>query len=123
MANHEPGQIVGREPEGIAVVEVAPAHRLRAAARAELAAGARVLVGIRPEHLEVDVGRGDAGLIGKGAVLRTIDDGTLVTAWIEWGGHALRTVAIAGRGLGHELEAGQTVSLALRPEDAHLLPP
>jgi hypothetical protein len=70
----------------------------------------------------VDVGRGDTCVIGKGHVVRTLSDGMLVTAWIAWAGRELRIVAIAGRGLGHALAPGDGVSLALRPQDVHLIP-
>jgi ABC-type Fe3+/spermidine/putrescine transport system ATPase subunit len=120
MTNLLPGRIVSRDAEGLVLVEVAPEHRLRAAADA--APGAAVWVGIRPEHVKVDVGRGDTLVIGKGRVVRTLSDGVLVTAWIAWGGHELRIVAIAGRGLGHGLAPGDGVSLAVRPQDVHLLP-
>jgi ABC-type sugar transport system ATPase subunit len=120
MTNLLPGRVVGRDPEGDAVVEIAPEHRLRAAADAAI--GADVWVGIRPEHVKVDVGRGDTCVIGKGHVVRTLSDGMLVTAWIAWAGHELRIVAIAGRGLGHALAPGDGVSLALRPQDVHLIP-
>lgn len=120
MANRLPGRIVAREPGGIALVEVGATQPLRAVS--DLPIGASVVAGIRPEHLTLDVGRGDDSLLGTGVVSRALDDGALVTAWIDWGGHGLRTVAIAGRSLGRSLVPGRTVTLALRPEDVHLLP-
>lgn len=120
MTNLLPGRVVARDGEGLAVVEIAPEHRLRAAADA--APGSDVWVGIRPEHVKVDVGRGDTFVIGKGRVVRTLSDGVLVTAWIAWADRELRILAIAGRGLGHALAPGDGVSLAVRPQDVHLLP-
>ena len=119
MANLLPGSVVGRDESGYAVVEIAGECRLRAASG--LAVGTSVLAGIRPEHVKVDVGRGETSVIGKGLVARTLHDGVLVTAWIAWAGHELRTVAIAGRGLGHTLADGDEVSFAVRPEDVHLI--
>jgi len=111
--------VVGRDESGYAVVEIAGECRLRAAS--VLALGTSVLAGIRPEHVKVDVGRGETSVIGKGLVARTLHDGVLVTAWIAWAGHELRTVAIAGRGLGHSLADGDEVAFAIRPEDVHLI--
>ena len=51
----------------------------------------------------------------------TLSDGALVTLQIDWGGVVLRTFLIAGRGLGHALRPGDLVSLAIRPEDVHLM--
>jgi ABC-type Fe3+/spermidine/putrescine transport system ATPase subunit len=119
MANLLPGTVVGRDDDGHAVVEIAAECRLRAASA--LAVGTAVLAGIRPEHVKVDVGRGETCVAGKGRVVRTLHDGVLVTAWISWAGHELRTVAIAGRGLGHSLADGDVVAFAVRPEDVHLI--
>ncbi len=120
MANLLPAAVVGRDEEGFARVEVAPGCMLRAVS--DLPPGARVLAGIRPEHVKVDVGRGETFVVGKGTVARTLHDGVLATAWIAWAGHELRTVAISGRGLGHSLRRGDQVSFAIRPEDVHLVP-
>lgn len=120
MANLLPGRVVAREAGELALVELAPEHRLRA--ESDAAPGTDVWVGIRPEHVKVDVGRGETEVIGKGRVVRTLSDGALVHAWVAWAGHELRTVAIAGRGLGHALAPGDGVSLAVRPGDVHLLP-
>lgn len=55
-------------------------------------------------------------------MVRTLSDGMLVPAWIARAGHELRIVAIADRGLGHALAPVDGVSLALRPQDVHLIP-
>jgi ABC-type Fe3+/spermidine/putrescine transport system ATPase subunit len=119
MANLLPGTVVGRDEDGYVVVEIAGECRLRAVSA--LAVGTNVFAGIRPEYVKVDVGRGETFVIGKGPVARTLHDGVLVTAWIAWAGHELRTVAIAGRGLGHSLTDGDAVAFAVRPEDVHLI--
>jgi ABC-type sugar transport system ATPase subunit len=85
--------------------------------------GAAVLVGVRPEHVKLDVEGGDRGVVGQGRVRELLSDGAVVTAWIEWEGTVLRTHLLAGRGLGHELKPGASVRIAIRPEDVHLLPP
>jgi hypothetical protein len=101
------------------VVELPGEAGLRAASA--LPVGTNVLAGIRPEHVKLDIGRGDTGVIGKGRVVRALDDGVLVTAWISWGSCEVRTVAISGRGLGSTLAAGDAISFAVRPQDVHLL--
>ena len=119
MTNLLPGTVVAREGDGVAVVEIAPECLLRA--ESPLGVGTRVLAGIRPEHVKVDVGRGETIPVGKAAVVRTLHDGVIVTAWLSWAGHELRTVAIAGRGLGHSLAPGDEVAVAVRAEDVHLI--
>jgi ABC-type Fe3+/spermidine/putrescine transport system ATPase subunit len=79
-------------------------------------------VGLRPEHLKVDIGRGEGVSIGTGEVVEHASDGILTTLGIAWAGHRLRTHLVAGRGLARELAVGDAVSLAVRPEDVHVLP-
>ncbi len=119
MANLLPGRVVAREGEDRAVVEVGPGVRLSSVSDAAI--GEHVVAGIRPEDVKIDVGRGATPIVGKGRVLHTLSDGALVTLQIDWGGAVLRTFLIAGRGLGHALRPGDLVSLAIRPEDVHLM--
>ena len=119
MANLLPGSVVGRDGEGRAVVELAPGVRLTAVSDAPI--GTRVVAGLRPEDVKIDVGRGATPIVGKGRVLHTLSDGALVTVQIDWGGVVLRTFLIAGRGLGRALRAGDAVSLAVCAEDVHLM--
>jgi len=119
MANLLPGRVAARDGEGRAVVEIAPGIRLVSVS--DVAIGARVVAGLRPEDVKIDVGRGATPIVGKGRVLHTLSDGALVTLQIDWGGVVLRTFLIAGRGLGHALRPGDLVSLAIRPEDVHLM--
>ena len=79
-------------------------------------------VGLRPEHLKVDIGRGEGVSIGTGEVVEHASDGILTTLGISWAGHRLRTHLVAGRGMARELVVGDAVSLAVRPEDVHTLP-
>ena len=83
--------------------------------------GAQVWGGVRPEHLKVDVGRGEGTGIGTGRVTQRTSDGLLTTLTIAWAGHALRTHLVAGRGLARELSPGDTVSLAGRGDELHVL--
>ncbi|MBW2271573.1 MAG: ATP-binding cassette domain-containing protein, partial [Deltaproteobacteria bacterium] len=82
----------------------------------------RVLAGVRPERLKVDVGRGEGVPIGKGRVRTVVSDGVAATVGVEWAGHELRTHLLAGRGLARTLAAGDSVTLSVRPEDVHILP-
>jgi ABC-type sugar transport system ATPase subunit len=119
MANLVEGRVEARLAEGRVRVRVDADHSI--VARSEWSVGTAVLVGIRPEHLKVDVGRGEGLSIGKGVVARVRSDGMLVGVSIEWAGTTLRTHLLAGRGLGHSLTPGDALSLRVRPEDAHLL--
>jgi ABC-type sugar transport system ATPase subunit len=85
------------------------------------AAGRSVWVGIRPEHLKVDIGRGEGQSIGEAEVIRITNDGVLTTLELRWGEHPLRTHLVAGRGLARELRIGDSVSLSVRAEDVHIL--
>jgi len=119
MMNLVEGCVEAQLGEGRVRVRVDADHAI--VARSERPVGTRVLAGIRPEHLKVDVGRGDGLSIGKGVVARVRSDGMLVAVSIEWAGTMLRTHLLAGRGLGHSLTSGDALSLRVRPEDVHLL--
>jgi len=113
--------VVGEEPHGdLALVEVDAQHRV--ATRTAYAAGTRVWVGIRPEHLKLDIGRGDVDPIGEGVVREIINDGVSVSVGIDWAGSELRTHLMAGRGLARTIEVGSKVSLSASPEQVHLIP-
>jgi ABC-type sulfate/molybdate transport systems ATPase subunit len=79
-------------------------------------------IGLRPEHLKVDIGRGEGSPIGPGRVTEHASDGILTTLEIAWAGHSLRTHLVAGRGMAREIAMGDELSLALRPEDVHVFP-
>ena len=85
--------------------------------------GASVWVGIRPEHLKVDVGRGEGEgvAIGEGVVRHVVSDGVAATVSLDWAGCELRTHLIAGRGLARTLAPGDSLTLSVRPEDVHLM--
>jgi ABC-type sulfate/molybdate transport systems ATPase subunit len=103
-------------------VDAAHAIPVEPAAAAGLAPGAPVFAGIRPEHVKVDVGRGEGIPIGKGLVRTIVSDGVAATVGVAWAGLELRTHLLAGRGLARTLRAGDGVTLSVRPEDVHLLP-
>ena len=116
MTNLAEGRVV-REDTGRLVVEVAPDLVVPVQAGPE--PGERVWLGIRPEHLQLDVGRGGGARIGEATVRALVDDGlvtivTLSTAGPDWTTHLL-----AGRGLARRLSIGEVVPLAVHPERVH----
>ncbi|MCH2173929.1 ABC transporter ATP-binding protein [Myxococcota bacterium] len=80
-----------------------------------------VWVGLRPEHLKLDVGRGEGESIGDGRVTAHSSDGVLTTLSLEWAGQKLRTHLVSGRGVAREVSVGNRLALSLRPEDVHVL--
>jgi ABC-type Fe3+/spermidine/putrescine transport system ATPase subunit len=120
MTNLVQGVVGGERSGDLAMVEVDAQHRV--AVHTECAAGTRVWVGIRPEHLKLDVGRGDVDPIGKGVVGEIINDGVAVSIGVDWAGSELRTHLMAGRGLARNLKVGAEVSLSANPEHVHLIP-
>ncbi len=128
LGSAEPRPGAAREPgAGVRYVEVDASHRIPvaqgpAASLAAAAPGTPVLVGIRPEHLKVDVGRGEGLPIGKALVRTLVSDGVTATLTLSWAGLELRTHLLAGRGLARTLAPGDAVLLSVRPEDVHLLP-
>jgi len=117
MTNLVRGRIT-RDEAGVRV-EVDAQHRIPV--ESELPDGSRVHAGIRPEHLKLDVGRGEGESIGKGRVLSVVDDGVAASVSIEWAGQPLRTHLLAGRGLARTLAPGDPVSLSVRADHVHVL--
>ena len=95
------------------------AHRISVLGRHEI--GATLLLGIRPEHLKLDVGRGDVDPIGKALVQHVVSDGVAATATMDWAGYELQAHLLAGRGLARSLAPGSLVSLSVRPEHVHVM--
>jgi ABC-type Fe3+/spermidine/putrescine transport system ATPase subunit len=120
MTNLVDGVVSAERRGGLTLVEVDAQHRI--ATTAECSTGARICVGIRPEHLKLDVGRGDVDPIGKGVVRGVVSDGVAVTVRVGWAGTELRTHLMAGRGLARTIEAGAEVSLSASPEHVHVIP-
>ncbi|MBW2281201.1 MAG: ABC transporter ATP-binding protein [Deltaproteobacteria bacterium] len=84
--------------------------------------GSAVWLGLRPEHVKLDVGRGTTAPIGKGVVRRIASDGVLTQVTLEWAGHELETHLLSGRGLARTLRAGDGVVLSVAADDAHVMP-
>ncbi|HEY5657488.1 MAG TPA: ABC transporter ATP-binding protein [Myxococcota bacterium] len=123
MANLVPGTVGATSGEGCRSIEIDGEHRVLVPARRAPAPGSRVWVGIRPEHLKLDVGRGGADpSIGKGVVRSVVSDGVASVVVVDWAGGELQTHLLAGRGLARSLAPGETVALAVRPEHVHLMP-
>jgi len=120
MTNLVQGVVIDERRDDLALVEVDAEHRV--AARTDCAPGTRVWIGIRPEHLKLDVGRGAVDPIGKGVVREVVNDGVSVTVQVDWAGAELRTHLMAGRGLARTLRAGVSVSLSASPKHVHLIP-
>jgi len=119
MTNLVVGTVTAEHRGDFTVVEVDAQHRV--SARTLLPEGTSVWIGIRPEHLKLDVGRGDVDPIGDGVVREIVNDGVSVTVQVEWAGSRLRTHLLAGRGLARTLVVGAPVSLSASPEHIHLI--
>ncbi|MFQ5698550.1 MAG: ABC transporter ATP-binding protein [Myxococcota bacterium] len=113
MTNLIAGEVT---PEGHAL-EVDGQHRIPLPRRLE--GGRALCVGIRPEHLKVDVGRGEGTSIGKGTVRHSLSDGVVVSLLLDWAGRELRSHLLADRGLARSVRAGDRLSLSVRPEEVH----
>jgi ABC-type sugar transport system ATPase subunit len=120
MSNIFAGTVTAQRSGASTGIEVDGQHRV--AAYTDLPPGTRVWVGIRPEHLKVDVGRGEIDPIGKGRVNGIVNDGVAATVQVDWAGTQLTTLLLAGRGLARTLEPGAPVSLSANPEHVHLIP-
>ncbi len=119
MSNLIPGTVLDSPSREQVRVEIDPDHQIDVPAA--LPGGTAVWLGIRPEHLKLDVGRGGGTPIGKGVVRQLVSDGVLTRVSLEWAGFELRTHLIAGRGLARRLSAGDSVTLSVRAHDLHLI--
>ena len=90
--------------------------------RTKLEAGTRVWIGIRPEHLKVDVGRGDGQRIGDADVDHLVSDGLATVVSLRVGDHLFSTHLLSGRGLARRLRRGDRVSLVVDPQHVHVRP-
>lgn len=120
MANLIRGRVVARHSAELARVEVGGAQQLPCTS--SLPVGSEVWVGIRPEHLKIDVGRGEVDPVGKAVVEHVVSDGVVASVTLEWAGVRLQTHLLAGRGLARSLAPGETVSLSVSPDHVHAMP-
>ena len=116
MTNLATGRVARRE-EGISWVEIGQGFEVPT--RVPLEVGQRAWIGIRPEHLKIDVGRGDGWPIGKARVESLSSDGLATVVVLRAPAGSLTTHLLAGRGLARRLQPGDPVSLAVHPEEVH----
>jgi ABC-type sulfate/molybdate transport systems ATPase subunit len=119
MTNLIPGEVASERGDGWGFVDVDAHHRIPALSLPE--PGTSVCAGFRPEHLKIDVGRGDGISLGKARVRTLVSDGVAATVSLEWAGFELRTYLIAGRGPARTIEPGSSVLLSVRPEHVHII--
>jgi ABC-type sugar transport system ATPase subunit len=111
---------VRRHTDGFSWVEIEEGFEVPTAAELEL--GSEAWIGIRPEHLKLDVGRGDGQPIGKAIVESLVSDGLASVATLSVRDRQFTTHLLSGRGLARRLRPGDPVSLAVRPEQVHARP-
>ena len=119
MSNLIPGTVLDSTGREQVRVEIDSAHQIDVPAA--LPGGSAVWLGIRPEHLKLDVGRGGGTPIGKGVIRQLVSDGVLTRVSLDWAGFELRTHLVAGRGLARSLSSGDSVTLSVRAHDLHLI--
>ncbi len=116
MINLATGSVT-RHADGISWVRVE--ENLEIPTTVAFEPGRAVWVGIRPEHLKLDVGRGDGLAIGKATVESLVSDGLASVATLRLGEQRFTTHLLSGRGLARHLRPGDPVSLAVRPDRVH----
>jgi ABC-type Fe3+/spermidine/putrescine transport system ATPase subunit len=116
MTNLATGRVV-RRTDGISWVEIS--REIEVPTTAELEVGAEAWIGIRPEHLKLDIGRGDGQSIGKAEVESLVSDGLATVVTLRTNGRTFTTHLLSGRGLARRLRPTDTVSLAVQPEHVH----
>lgn len=116
MTNRALGQVVRRQEE-IAWVEIE--EGLEIPTLSEVDVGDEVWIGIRPEHLKIDVGRGDGRSIGKATVDHLVSDGLATVVTLRARDRRFTTHLLSGRGLARRLTPGDPVSLAVDPHHVH----
>ena len=116
MTNLATGQVC-RVADGIAWIEIEDGFEVPTTA--PLALGQEAWVGIRPEHLKLDVGRGDGQSIGKARVESLVSDGLASVVTLRVRDRSFTTHLLSGRGLARRLRPGDPVSLAVQPDQVH----
>jgi ABC-type sulfate/molybdate transport systems ATPase subunit len=119
MTNLASGRVRRRE-QGIAWIEIEDGFEIPT--RSPEAIGKKVWIGIRPEHLKIDVGRGDGQPIGKARVDRLVSDGLATVVSLRAQDRSFTTHLLSGRGLARRLRPGDLVSLAVDPDHVHARP-
>ncbi len=109
--------VVRRRTEGINWVEISEGFEVPT--MAELEVGSKAWIGIRPEHLKLDIGRGDGHPIGKADVKSLVSDGLATVVTLGTRDHTFTTHLLSGRGLARRLRPGDPVSLSVQPHHVH----
>ncbi len=110
---------VRRVVDGISWIEISDDFEIPTTA--EFEPGQSVWIGIRPEHLKLDIGRGDGQAIGKAVVESLVSDGLATVATLRARNHVFTTHLLSGRGLSRRLRVGDRVSLSVRPDHVHAM--
>jgi multiple sugar transport system ATP-binding protein len=116
MINLATGRVT-RQSDGISWIQIEEGFEVPTSAT--LALGAEAWIGVRPEHLKVDVGRGDGQSIGKAVVESLVSDGLATVVTLRVRTRSFTTHLLSGRGLARRLQPGDPVSLAVRPDQVH----
>lgn len=119
MTNLATGRVIRRVDE-ISWIEISPGFEVPTTANLEI--GGEAWIGIRPEHLKLDIGRGDGQPIGKATVESLVSDGLATVVTLRAPDRIFTTHLLSGRGLAHRLRPGDLVSLAVRPDQVHARP-
>ncbi|MBK7948920.1 MAG: ABC transporter ATP-binding protein [Deltaproteobacteria bacterium] len=117
MTNLAPGRVVA-QGDGVVEIELDSGHVVAGAAM--LPVGAQVWIGIRPEHLKLDVARGGGRAIGSARVETLLDDGLVTVVALALAGRSFTTHLLSGRGLAKHLRAGDAIDVGVVPEQVHV---
>ncbi len=118
MTNLAHGRVL-RRSEGLSWIEISDGFEIPTTA--DLPIGERAWIGIRPEHLKLDIGRGDGQPIGKAVVESLVSDGLAAVVTVRTPDRVFTTHLLSGRGLARRLQPGDPVSLAVSPDHVHAL--
>ena len=116
MTNLASGRVV-EQVDGLARIELASGRIVESATG--IARGENVWIGIRPEHLKLDVGRGEGRPIGSARASAMFDDGLSTIVELEVDGGTFTTHLLSGRGLARRLRPGDRVDLVVAPDQVH----
>lgn len=110
---------VRRVVDGVRWIEVAEGFEIPTTAPVSI--GEPTWIGIRPENLKLDIGRGEGQPIGKAVIESLVSDGLATVVSLRTQGLTFTTHLLSGRGLSRRLRPGDRVSLAVQPEHVHAL--
>ena len=116
MTNLATGRVL-RQSGGISWVEISEGFEVPTTA--DLEVGREAWIGIRPEHLKLDIGRGGGQPIGKAEVESLVSDGLATVVSLRAHDQIFTTYLLSGRGLARRLRPGDLVSLSVRPDHVH----